>query len=229
MGGTQSLRRRHFQLHAAIGGAKIVMTGAAPFVHIVDDDWAIRESLTMLLESEGFQTHCFASAVSFLQALPKLEFGCVVSDVRMPGMSGLELLTRMKELNVQQMPVVMITGYADVSVAVEAMKLGAVDFFEKPCTQEELVAVVRAALACAGDAQEQEARNQAYLKRLETLSVREHDVLAGLLEGKLNKTIAYEMGVSVRTVESHRAEIMAKTETTSLSELVRVSLLSGWK
>jgi two-component system, LuxR family, response regulator FixJ len=206
------------------------MTGAAaPFVHIIDDDWAIRESLTMLLESEGFQTRCFASAVSFLQALPKLEFGCVVSDVRMPGMSGLDLLTRMKELNVQQMPVVMITGYADVGVAVAAMKLGAVDFFEKPCTQEELVAVVRAALACAGDAQEQDARIQAYLKRLETLSVREHDVLAGLLEGKLNKTIAYEMGVSVRTVESHRAEIMVKTETTSLSELVRVSLLSGWK
>jgi two-component system response regulator FixJ len=205
------------------------MTGAAPFVHIVDDDWAIRESLAMLLESEGFQTRCFASAVSFLQALPKLEFGCVVSDVRMPGMSGLELLTRMKDLNVQQMPVVMITGYADVGVAVEAMKLGAVDFFEKPCTQEELVAVVRAALACAGNTKEQEARNQAHLKRLKTLSVREHDVLAGLLEGKLNKTIAYEMGVSVRTVESHRAEIMAKTETTSLSELVRVSLLSGWK
>jgi two-component system response regulator FixJ len=205
------------------------MTGAAPFVHIVDDDWAIRESLAMLLESEGFQTRCFASAVNFLQALPKLEFGCVVSDVRMPGMSGLELLTRMKDLNVQQMPVVMITGYADVGVAVEAMKLGAVDFFEKPCTQEELVAVVRAALACAGNTKEHEARNQAYLKRLETLSVREHDVLAGLLEGKLNKTIAYEMGVSVRTVESHRAEIMAKTETPSLSELVRVSLLSGWK
>ena len=109
------------------------------------------------------------------------------------------------------------------------MRLGAVDFFEKPCTQEELVAVVRAALACAGDAKEQEDRNQAYLRRLETLSVREHEVLAGLLEGKLNKTIAYEMGVSVRTVKSHRAEIMAKTETTSLSELVRVSLLSGWK
>jgi two-component system response regulator FixJ len=205
------------------------MTGPAPLVHIVDDDWAIRESLTMLLESEGFQTRCFASAVSFLQALPRLEFGCVVSDIRMPGMSGLELLTRMKELNVQQMPVVMITGYADVGVAVEAMKLGAVDFFEKPCTQEELVSVVRTALACAGDAKEQEARNQAYLKRLANLSVREHDVLAGLLEGKLNKTIAYEMGVSVRTVESHRAEIMTKTETTSLSELVRVSLLSGWK
>jgi len=204
------------------------MTGAAPFVHIVDDDWAIRESLTMLLESEGFQTRCFASAVSFLQALPKLEFGCVVSDVRMPGMSGLDLLTRMKELNAR-IPVVMITGYADITAAVEAMKLGAVDFFEKPCTQDELIAVVRAALACAGDAKEQEAKNQVYMKRLETLSIREHEVLAGLLDGKLNKTIAYELGVSVRTVESHRAEIMAKTETTSLSELVRVSLLSGWK
>jgi two-component system, LuxR family, response regulator FixJ len=204
------------------------MTGAAPFVHIVDDDWAVLESLTLLLESEGFQTRSFASAVSFLQALPRLEFGCVVSDVRMPGMSGLELLTKMKELNAQ-MPVVMITGYADITAAVEAMKLGAVDFFEKPCTQEELVAVVRAALACAGDATERQARNYAYLKRLENLSVREHVVLRGLLEGKLNKTIAHEMGVSLRTIETHRAEIMAKTETTSLSELVRVSLLSGWK
>ena len=95
--------------------------------------------------------------------------------------------------------------------------------------QEELVAVVRAALACAGDAKAQEARNRTYLKRLETLSVREHDVLTGILEGKLNKTIAYETGVSVRTVKSHRAEIMAKTETTSLSELVRVESSSGWK
>lgn len=204
------------------------MTGAAPFVHIVDDDWAVRESLALLLESEGFQTRSFASAVSFLQALPKLEFGCVVSDVNMPGMSGLELLTKLKELNAQ-MPVVMITGYADITAAVEAMKLGAVDFFEKPCTPEELVAVVRAALACAGNAAEKEARSHVYLKRLETLSIREHEVLTGLLEGKLNKTIAYELGVSVRTVESHRAEIMAKTKTTSLSELVRVSLLSGWK
>lgn len=204
------------------------MTGATPFVHIVDDDWAIRKSLAMLLESEGFETRRFPSAASFLNALPKLDFGCVVSDVRMPGMSGLDLLARMKQLDVQ-MPVVMITGYGDVAVAVEAMKLGAVDFFEKPCAPDELVAVVRAALACAGDANKQEARKRSYLKRLDTLSNREHDVLAGLLEGKLNKTIAYELGVSVRTVELHRSEIMAKTETTSLSELVRVSLISGWK
>ena len=197
-------------------------------MHIVDDDWAVLESLTLLLESEGFQTRSFASAVSFLQALPRLEFGCVVSDVRMPGMSGLELLTKMKELNAQ-MPVVMITGYADITAAVEAIKLGAVDFFEKPCTQEELLAVVRAALACASDATKRQARNYAYLKRLETLSVREHEVLTCLLEGKLNKTIAYELGVSLRMIETHRAEIMAKTETTSLSELVRLSLLSGWK
>jgi len=204
------------------------MTSDAPFVHIVDDDWATRDSLSLLLETEGFPTRCFASALVFLEVLPELDFGCVVSDIRMPGMSGLELLLNMKSKGAN-LPVVMIAGYADVAVAVQAMKLGAIDFFEKPFNQDELVAVVRSALAGAGDANAREAGRQAYLKRLEALSQRENDVLGGLLEGKFNKTIAFELGVSVRTVETHRAAIMAKTNTASLSELVRLSLLAGWR
>ena len=201
---------------------------APQFVHIIDDDSAMRESLALLMQSEGWRTRAFASAREFLEATVRAEYGCVISDVRMPDMSGLELLTRMKVMG-GGWPVVMITAFADVALAVQAMKMGAADFIEKPCDQDQLVAAVRAALADAGDVATHEAERQVYSQRLEGLSEREEEVLAGLLEGKLNKTIAYEMGVSVRTIETHRAHIMAKSGATSLSELVRMCLLAGWK
>ncbi len=200
----------------------------AKFVHIIDDDSAIRESLVLLMQSEGWQTRDFASARDFLEFGAGAEYGCVVTDVRMPDMSGLELLMRMKAMG-GSWPVVMITAFADVALAVQAMKMGAKDFIEKPCDQDQLVAAVRAALADAGDLATQEAERQIYSRRLEGLSDREEEVLAGLIGGKLNKTIAYEMGVSVRTIETHRAHIMAKTGATSLSELVRMCLLAVWK
>jgi two-component system response regulator FixJ len=209
------------------------MIATPGFVHVIDDDDAVRESFALLLESDGFQTRSFASARAFLAAVVKEDlaataFGCVLSDIRMPDMSGLELLAAMKKLDVK-LPIVLVTAYADVALAVQAMKMGAADFIEKPCDEDELIAAVRNALADSSDANAQEAEKQAYLKRLESLTERENDVLAGLLEGKLNKTIAYDLGVSVRTVETHRAAIMSKTNAGSLSELVRLSLLAGWK
>lgn len=200
----------------------------AKFVHIIDDNSAIRKSLVLLMQSEGWRTRDFASARDFLEFGAGAEYGCVVTDVRMPDMSGLELLMRMKAMG-GSWPVVMITAFADVALAVQAMKMGAKDFIEKPCDQDQLVAAVRAALADAGDLATQEAERQIYSRRLEGLSDREEEVLAGLIGGKLNKTIAYEMGVSVRTIETHRAHIMAKTGATSLSELVRMCLLAVWK
>jgi two-component system, LuxR family, response regulator FixJ len=198
---------------------------AAPCVHIIDDDAAIRDSLVLLMESEGFRTRAYDSARKFIES-PELDgLGCVISDVRMPDMSGLDLLAQLKAAGVR-LPVVMITAYADVGVAVQAMKMGAADFIEKPCEHQALIAAVRAALA---DARTHEAERESYGKRLEGLSEREHAVLTGLLDGKLNKIIAYELGVSVRTVEAHRANIMDKTGASSLSELVRLSMLAGWK
>lgn len=204
------------------------MTVARPCVHVIDDDAAIRESLALLMESEGWPTRSYASAREFIDSPDRRRFGCVVTDVRMPDMSGLDLLAQMKDTGVD-LPVVMITAYADVGLAVQAMKMGAADFIEKPCDHDALIAAVRAALEDAGDARTLETERLAYRRRLEALSEREHAVLAGLLDGKLNKIIAYEIGVSVRTVEAHRANIMDKTGVSSLSELVRLSLLAGWR
>lgn len=187
-------------------------------VHIVEDDPSVGESLALLLQSAGLNARRYASAKEFLKSEPAA--GCMVCDVRMPGMSGLELLEEMKKRRIP-LPAILMTAFADVPLAVKAMKLGAVDFIEKPFDDEVMVSSVRAALALRGDAGAVAAR-----ERLENLTSREKDVLAGLLKGKLNKTIAYELGVSVRTVETHRANLMAKTGAQSLSELIRMSLLA---
>jgi two-component system, LuxR family, response regulator FixJ len=190
-----------------------------PIVHVIEDDAGVRESLALLLQSSGFETRLYGSAADFLETSPP-PAGCVVSDVRMPGMTGLELLGEMKKRRMSQ-PVVLMTAFGDVPQAVKAMKLGAVDFIEKPFDDELMVSSVRAALARPSDDDARTAR-----EKLESLTTRERDVLEGLLNGKLNKTIAYELGVSVRTVESHRANLMTKTEAQSLSELIRMSLLA---
>lgn len=196
-----------------------------PIVYIVDDDSAIRESLGLLMESENFRAFTFASPREFLETAGGAEFGCLVTDMRMPDMSGLELMAAMKAMDAR-LPMVMITAYADVALAVQAMKMGAADFIEKPYREEELIAAVRSALAGEGDNGAQQAAREDYAKRFARLSERENEVLGRLLEGKLNKIIAHELGVSIRTVESVRANIMAKTGVSSLSELVRLSLLA---
>ncbi len=187
-------------------------------VHIIEDDAGVRESLALLLQSAGWTTRLYASAREFLDSEPSGE-GCVVSDVRMPGMAGLDLLEEMKKRHIR-LPAILMTAYGDVPQAVRAMKLGAVDFIEKPFDDELMINSVREALARRGGGA------MAARARLGRLTAREKDVLAGLLEGKLNKTIAFQLGVSVRTVETHRANLMAKTGANSLSELVRISLLA---
>ena len=195
-------------------------------VYVVDDDDALRDSLSFLLSSAGINAQTFDSAAAFLTALPRNGRGCVITDVRMPGMSGIDLLRELKS-KASPLPVIVITGHGDVPLAVEAMKLGAADFIEKPFDDEVLLSSVRNALG----GREKDAKHDAELaeihKRLELLSARERQVLDGLVLGHANKVIAFELGISPRTVEIYRANVMTKMEAASLSDLVRMSLVAG--
>ncbi len=191
-------------------------------VNIIEDHPAVRESLALLLRSAGFSTESYASAQDFLDQ-NSAPAGCVISDIRMPGMSGLELLAELKNRRIL-LPTIIMTAFADVPQAVKAMKLGAVDFIEKPFDDELMVSTVRGALARRGEWRAGDAEALAAQDKLSSLTAREKDVLTGLLNGKLNKTIAFELGISVRTVETHRANLMAKVQAQSLSELIRLSL-----
>ena len=197
---------------------------AQPVVHIIDDDEGLRESLAFLLRAAQLEVRSFDSAKTFLDALPDAPVGCIITDIRMPDMSGIELLRRLKELKLG-IPVIVITGHGDVPLAVEAMKIGAADFFEKPFNDDQLVASVRAAL------QQQQAQTKHGAERVEiehrisTLSPREKNVLAGLIEGRANKQIAFDLGISPRTVEIYRANLMNKMQADSLSDLVRMALV----
>jgi len=197
---------------------------AARAVHIIDDDQAIRESLAFLLRTHQLEVRSFDSAKTFLDALPDASLGCVITDIRMPGMSGIDLLRRLKELKVG-VPVIVITGHGDVSLAVEAMKIGAADFFEKPFNDDQLVASVRAALQQRQDQTKRGAERTEIEHRISKLSAREKDVLAGLIEGRANKQIAFDLGISPRTVEIYRANLMNKMQADSLSDLVRMALV----
>jgi two-component system response regulator FixJ len=197
---------------------------AARAVHIIDDDQALRESLAFLLRTHQLEVRSFDSAKTFLDALPDASLGCVITDIRMPGMSGIDLLRRLKELKVS-VPVIVITGHGDVSLAVEAMKIGAADFFEKPFSDDQLVASVRAALQQRQDQTKRGAERTEIEHRISKLSAREKDVLAGLIEGRANKQIAFDLGISPRTVEIYRANLMNKMQADSLSDLVRMALV----
>jgi two-component system response regulator FixJ len=192
-------------------------------VFVVDDDDAMRDSLDFLLSSAGCAVRTFEAAERLLEALTDSNCGCVVSDVRMPGIDGLELLRRIKAAH-PGLPVVIITGHGDVPLAVEAMKLGAADFVEKPFDDERLIGVVQAALAGApreaGPADEIGAR-------VASLSPRERQVLDGLVAGLSNKAIARAHDISPRTVEVYRANLMAKMQAASLSDLVRMAMRAG--
>ena len=198
----------------------------ANLVHVIDDDEAIRESLTFLLSTVGLDVRSYESATAFLAALPATRAGCIVTDVRMPGISGVELLHRLRELGVG-MPVIVMTGHGDVQLAVEAMKIGARDFIEKPFDDETLLRAVRAALDDSERQAQHDAERIALLERFAGLTNRERDVLQGLVAGKPNKIVAFDLGISPRTVEIYRANVMTKMQASSLSELVRMAIAAG--
>ena len=194
---------------------------AEPVVHVIDDDETARESLEFLLDCAGLRVQAYESAVAFLKAVPAMEHGCIVTDVRMPEMSGVELIGRLKALGVPD-PVIVITGHADVPLAIQAMKAGVADFIEKPFSDDAILGAVRAALARDSDRNQAQAERDQILAKLETLSQREREVLDGLVEGHANKAIAYDLAISARTVEVYRANVMTKMQAGSLSELVRM-------
>lgn len=196
-----------------------------PLVHVIDDDAAARESLEFLLDCAGMRVKGYDSADSFLRALPGLEHGCIVTDVRMPGMSGIDLVERLKALRIED-PVIVITGHADVPMAIHAMKQGVSDFIEKPFSDEVILQSIRSALARHGRLADQQAERDRLRERVATLSPRELDVLDGLVEGRPNKVIAFDLGISARTVEVYRANLMTKMQAGSLSELVRMAMLA---
>jgi len=195
-------------------------------VYVIDDDEAMRDSLNFLLDSAGYQVALFDSAVKFLDSLPNLEFGCVVSDVRMPGLDGIELLKRMKAGH-STFPIVIMTGHGDVPLAVEAMKLGAVDFLEKPFEDDRLIAMIEMAIQQAEPAARSEALTQDIAARVASLSPRERQVMNGLIAGLSNKLIARDYDISPRTIEVYRANVMTKMQANSLSELVRLAMRAG--
>jgi two-component system response regulator FixJ len=197
-------------------------------VHIIDDDEAMRDSLLFLLDTAGLQARASASAKAFLATLPDPALGCIVTDIRMPDMTGLDLVKALQAAGYDH-PVVVITGHGDVALAVEAMKAGVIDFIEKPFDDETLLAAISIALdrrtVPAGATSPEQ---QAVAARLEDLSPREREVLRGVVDGKPNKVIAYDLGISPRTVEVYRANLMTKMRASSLSELVRMALIAGY-
>jgi two-component system, LuxR family, response regulator FixJ len=195
-------------------------------VYVIDDDEAMRDSLNFLLEAANFNVTLFETGLRFLDALPGLEFGCVVSDVRMPGLDGIELLKRMKAGH-SPFPIVIMTGHGDIPLAVEAMKLGAVDFLEKPFEDDRLIGMIEAAIRQAEPAAKSEAVTHDIAGRIATLSPRERQVMDGLIAGLSNKLIARDYDISPRTIEVYRANVMTKMQANSLSELVRLAMRAG--
>ena len=195
-----------------------------PVVHLIEDDEGVRQGLAFLLTASGFAVRVYESAVAFLEALPSVQPGCVVTDVRMPGIDGLELQRQLNEKRIG-LPVIVMTGHGDVPLAVEAMKAGAIDFLEKPFNDEVLLSAIRTAVNRHAEDARRYDEAAAVAEKLACLSAREAEVLDGLLAGRPNKTIAYDLSISVRTVEVHRAHLMAKMGAANLSELLRMAFL----
>ncbi|MGZ9098060.1 MAG: response regulator FixJ [Brevundimonas sp.] len=194
-------------------------------VHVVDDDPAIRDSLLFLLNSADIVSRTYDSAAALLARADRLEPGCILTDVRMPDMNGLEMVRRLREIGIRH-PVIVMTGHADVPLAIEAMRAGVKDFIEKPFDDEALLASIRSARSEGEEAVQQESEHAELLARLASLSTRERQVLDGLVAGQANKVIAYDLGLSPRTVEVYRANVMTKMQARSLSELVRMSMVA---
>ncbi len=197
-----------------------------PVIYVIDDDDAVRQSIEFSMKTVGITVHGFDSGKAFFEELPKIEHGCVVTDVRMPEITGIDVLRKVSETK-PDLPVIIITGHGDVPLAVEAMKLGAIDFLEKPFDDELLIQSVRAALNRDADVAKRKADVAEIDDKLNVLSKREREVLDGLVAGKPNKTIAFDLGISPRTVEIYRANLMTKMAANSLSDLVRMAMMAG--
>jgi two-component system, LuxR family, response regulator FixJ len=195
-------------------------------VYVIDDDEAVRESLSLLLEARALPVRTFASTPEFLAVAPSVPPGCVVTDLSMPGMDGLQLLQRLREHNLH-LPVIVMTGHGEVSLAVQALKAGAIDFIEKPFPGAALFDAVEAALQAVDDTRQTDAAVRQITERLASLTKREREVMEGIVAGKPNKIIAYDLGISQRTVENHRAGVMEKMHARSLSALVRMAIATG--
>jgi two-component system response regulator FixJ len=194
-------------------------------IYIVDDDDAVRSALALLMKSEGLNAQTYTSADAFLDAFDPDTPGCLVVDVRMPGMSGLELQTVLNKRHID-IPVIIMTGHGDISMAVTAMKAGAADFIEKPFKNQELLDRIQQCIAKSNQLHKDSQQRKQAAERLALLSNREREIMDLLVAGKLNKQIAAELDISTRTVEAHRARIMEKLEVKSLPDVIRMSLLS---
>jgi two-component system response regulator FixJ len=198
---------------------------AEPKAHVIDDDEAARESLAFLLKTAKVPAQTYASAADFL-AVAKDVAGVVVTDVRMPQIDGMELIKRLKALGVG-LPVIVMTGHGDVPLAVEAMKAGVLDFMEKPYDDEAMIEAIQRALSLHAEGEARQGERAEFVRRIESLSARERQVLDGLVAGKASKVIARDLNISPRTVEIYRAHVMSKTQARSLSELVRMAIVAG--
>ena len=199
------------------------MSAPGPVVHVVDDDDSVRTGIVRLLEAAGYEALAYRSAGEFLLERAQRDApGCIVLDVRMPGPSGLELQEALARLDVR-LPIVFLTGHGDIPMSVRAMKAGAVDFLTKPVSRETLLGAVRAALVRDAAARAAYARLGELRARFETLTPREREVFAGVVAGKLNKQIAFELGTAERTIKAHRAQVMAKMQVASVAELVHIA------
>jgi two-component system response regulator FixJ len=196
-----------------------------PIVYVIDDDDSARHSLEFLLDVAGIRVRSFPSADAFIAASPPLAGACIVTDVRMPGMNGIQLVEELKK-HESAAPVIVITGHADVPLAIQAMKAGVADFIEKPFDDEIMLAAIRKALARQAGEERVQEEGRDFRERIATLSPREHEVMEGLVAGKANKAIAYDLSISARTVEVYRANVMMKMQAKTLSELVRMVTIS---
>ena len=196
-------------------------------VYLIDDDEAIRRSASFMLKTSGYRVETFSSGIDFLKVARSLDPGCVLLDVRMPEIDGLAVQAEMKAHGIA-LPVIVMTGHGDVTVAVAAMKAGAVDFLEKPFEKTEMLAAINDGFARIDQTGHRAERMALAVVRLAALTPRERDVLHGLVHGLPNKTIAYNLGISPRTVEIHRAHLMTKLDVRSLSEALRIAFAAGW-
>ncbi|MFK7912452.1 MAG: response regulator transcription factor [Pseudomonadales bacterium] len=194
-----------------------------PLVYVVDDDEPVRDAISMLLDTVGLEHESYADAQSFLNAYDPAQPGCLILDIRMPGISGLDLQDRLLEMQAP-IPIIFITGHGDIPMAVEAMRKGAVDFIRKPFRDQELLDQVNGALASGQEQQAEHDLLAAAKARITSLTPREHEVFGRVADGQANKVIALDLGISERTVEIHRSQVMQKTGSRSLADLVRLKL-----
>lgn len=202
------------------------MMASEPIVYVIDDDDGARDALEFLLDTAAIRVRSFPSADTFLAASPPLSGACVITDVRMPGLNGIELVEELKRRGAA-VPVIVMTGHADVPLAIQALHAGVSDFIEKPFDGDVMLAAIRKSIAMQAADAEAQAERQEVQERIESLSGREQEVMAGLVRGDANKAIAFDLGISARTVEVYRANVMVKMRARTLSDLVRMVTVAG--